>query len=247
MKRFIALSSAEMTRAKSDGDLIVTMAFSSEEPVERWWGIEILDHSETSIRLDRLNDRAAVLFNHRPGNVPSDLIGTHEPGTIKVDNDRVLRGNVRITAATQQGRDAIGLIESRVLTKASIGYRVHKVVEQTTKRGGMKVERVIDGPVFERAVEQHEAERKTDRGIFLRALDAVAGAVERAEDDEPVFRIMDWEPIENSLVTVPADNSVGLGRTDKEQHRARTGRDPDHPAVSATTRTICAARTSPGR
>src|SRR6266540_2648938 len=157
MKRFIALSSAEMTRAKSDGDLIVTMAFSSEEPVERWWGIEILDHAETSIRLDRLNDGAAVLFNHNP----NDLRGTHEPGTVKVYKDRVLRGQIRIPVVTQAGRDTIGLIESRVLTKASIGYRVHKVIEQTTKRGGMKVERVIDGPVFERAVEQHEAERKT--------------------------------------------------------------------------------------
>jgi hypothetical protein len=60
---------------RDNGDLVVPMAFSSEEPVERWWGIEVLDHGKDSIRLDRLNDGAPVLFNHNP----NDLRGTHEP------------------------------------------------------------------------------------------------------------------------------------------------------------------------
>lgn len=35
------------------------------------------------------------------------------------------------------------------------------------------------------------------------------------EEDEPTYRATDWEPYEISLVTVPADASVGVGRNDK--------------------------------
>ena len=35
----------------------VELAFSSELPYERWWGIEILDHSAESVRMDRLAQR----------------------------------------------------------------------------------------------------------------------------------------------------------------------------------------------
>jgi len=209
MQRFIPMKDMTMIRAKADGDLVVRMAFSSEEPVERWWGIEILDHSEKSVRLDRLNDGAAVLFNHNP----NDLRGTHEPGSVKVDKDRILRGQIRIPSVTQTGRDTIGLVESRVLTKASIGYRVHTVLEQTTKRDGQKVERRIPGDLFERMIDDLERDRKADRATFIRSLDAAVGPVDRKEDEEPIYRVMDWEPFENSFVTIPADKTIGLGRS----------------------------------
>lgn len=219
MKRLVDLKGAELRRTKEngDGDLVVPMAFSSEEPVDRWWGVEILDHGEASVRLERLNDGAPVLFNHNPGHSPGDLIGTHEPGTVKLGKDRVLRGEVRVTSATQQGREAVGLIESRVLTKASIGYRVHKVVEQTTKRDGTKVERVIPGDVFERAIEKLESSGGRVRELLTRELDRdVFPIADRKEDEDPIYRVMDWEPFENSFVTIPADNTVGLGRTVKK-------------------------------
>ena len=40
------------------------LAFSSENPVPRWFGKEVLDHSPSSVRMDRLNDGAALLRNH---------------------------------------------------------------------------------------------------------------------------------------------------------------------------------------
>ena len=42
----------------------VTLSFSSEEPYERWWGIEILDHAEGAADLGRLNEIGCLLFNH---------------------------------------------------------------------------------------------------------------------------------------------------------------------------------------
>ena len=40
------------------------LAFSSENPVPQWFGNEVLDHSPSSVRMDRLNDGAALLRNH---------------------------------------------------------------------------------------------------------------------------------------------------------------------------------------
>ena len=40
------------------------LSFSSEEPYERWWGTEILDHSEGAVDLTRLNEIGVLLYNH---------------------------------------------------------------------------------------------------------------------------------------------------------------------------------------
>ena len=40
------------------------LSFSSEEPYERWWGTEILDHSDGAVDLTRLNEIGVLLFNH---------------------------------------------------------------------------------------------------------------------------------------------------------------------------------------
>lgn len=42
----------------------VEVAFSSEEPVKRWFGDEVLSHAPGACDLSRLNDGGAVLFNH---------------------------------------------------------------------------------------------------------------------------------------------------------------------------------------
>lgn len=230
MKRLVDLKLAEFKRAAKDGDLIMPMAFSSEEPVERWWGVEVLDHSDKSVRLDRLNDGAPLLFNHNP----NDQRGTHVPGSVRVMKDKVLRGEVRIPAVDDITRSTIGRVESGMLTKASIGYRVHTVIEQTTKRDGTKRERELPGHVFERLIEDMETRngRNLDRKAFHRSLDAEVGVLERKDDDEIVYRVMDWEPFENSLVTIPADNTVGLGRSVQETRAAPAVVTP---AVSATT------------
>jgi len=212
-ERAFDLRGAKMERTKGD-DLVVEVAFASDKPLERWWGIEILDM--TGVRLGRLNDGdgGSVLYNHDW----DDLRGRHMPGSVRADDDGMLRGQIVIPAATQVTRDTQALVESRTLSKASVGYMIHKVIEQTTKRDGTRVERQLDGPTFERLLDDHAVKRDGrtvggDLAAFRRSLDRAAGTIERADDDEPVYRIVDWEPLENSLVTVPAHNHVGIGRT----------------------------------
>ena len=51
-------------RAVGGTERTVELSFSSEEPYARWWGVEILDHSEGCVDLERLNSIGCVLFNH---------------------------------------------------------------------------------------------------------------------------------------------------------------------------------------
>jgi HK97 family phage major capsid protein len=235
MKRLVDGFVVEMgARARTeDEDLVIGMAFSSEEPAERWWGTEILDHGEGSIRLGRLNDGAPLLYNHDS----RDMRGVHEPGTMKIGKDRVLRGQVRIAPVDDITRSTIKRIERRILTKASIGYRLHKVVEQTIKKSGEKVERELDGAVFERLIDELEARAgRPERRAFQRSLDGAVGALDRADDDEPVYRVMDWEPLENSLVPIPLDNTVGIGRSETKLQDGAASAAARSAVANATTR-----------
>lgn len=51
-------------RVEERTDAGLTFSFSSEAPVERWWGREILVHDADSMDLARMNDGGAWLWNH---------------------------------------------------------------------------------------------------------------------------------------------------------------------------------------
>lgn len=199
---------AARTATEPGKDLEIEMAFASQEPYERWWGIEILDCAPESVRLGRLNDGGALLYNHDW----DALRGHHMPGTVRADADRVIRGRVSVSWAADDGK-TIRLIEGGHLTKTSTGYEIHRVIEAATAKSGEQIKRTIDGRVFGRVLERCQRDGRGDLAAFRRALDAQAGAFERADDKPATYRVIDWEPLENSLVTVPADATVGAGRS----------------------------------
>lgn len=119
----------------------VELAFSSEIEAERWFGIEILDHSPSSVRLDRLRDGGALLVDH----VWSDQIGVVESVTIGAD--RRGRAVVRFgksARANEIFQDVVDGIRKHV----SVGYRVlgAKLVETKDE---VDVYRVTDWEPFE--------------------------------------------------------------------------------------------------
>lgn len=136
----------------------VTMAFASETPYERWWGVEILDVSAAAMRLARMTSGANLLCDHDT----RDVIGVVEQ--VSVGADRVARAVVRFgksERAEEVFQDVIGGIRRNV----SVGYLIHKAVLVGTEEG------------------------------------------------QETYRVTDWEPFEVSLVSVPADASVGVGRS----------------------------------
>ena len=198
--RFSAAKSAEYTEG---ADLVVDMSFASAAPYERWWGVEVLDCSPGAVNLARLNDGGALLFNHDW----NDLRGHHVPGTVRADADHVVRGQVAISWAADNGK-TIKLVAGGHLTKTSTGYEIHEIVEQSAGKS-----RTLDGQLFDRTLTRCHADAPGDVAAFRRALDAAAGTFERAADEPTTYVVKRWEILENSLVTVPADKTVGLGRS----------------------------------
>ena len=67
-------------RASEADSRTFTFPFSSEYPVKRYYGNEVLSHERDAADLSRLNDGAPLLFNHDPGKVIGflDLAGIPE-------------------------------------------------------------------------------------------------------------------------------------------------------------------------
>lgn len=133
----------------------VALSFSSEEPVERWFGTEILDHSETSVDLSRLNDGAAVLVDHE-----GDQVGVVEDAEVK---DR--RGFA--------------------LIRFSKGKRASEVFND-----------IVD-----------EIRRNISVGYIIKSFE-----ITEADKENKIYRATEWMPVELSVVGVPADATVGVGR-----------------------------------
>ena len=141
-------------------DRTVTLAFSSDVPYERTFGMEILGHRSQEIRLDRLESGANLLVNHDP----NDVIGV-------VDSVTVDEGNGLARAVVRFGRGARAEeiyqdVKDGIRRSVSVGYVVHKF-EEVKGQGQTKV-----------------------------------------------YRATDWQPYEISIVSIPADISVGVGRSD---------------------------------
>ena len=149
---------ATFDRAAVDDEArTVELAFSSEQPYERWWGVEILDHSPQSIRLGRLSSGGPLLMDHDA----RDHVGVIE--SVRIDADRVGRAVVRF-GRSQRAEEIFQDVKDGIRRNVSVGYMIHKAT----------------------LVETHE--------------------------DQEIYRVTDWEPHEVSLVSVPADTSVGVGR-----------------------------------
>jgi len=140
----------------------VPLAFSSETPVSRWFGDEILDHSISSVRLGRLNNAGPLLVDHDP----TRQIGVIEQVTL--GTDRVGRALVRF-GKSEAAEEIYQDVKDGIRQHVSVGYRVHKMV------------------------------------------------LESKQGDQESYRATDWEPMEISLVAVPADATVGVGRAQAPQ------------------------------
>jgi len=138
-------------------------SFSSEKPVSRYAFDEVLDHSEDSVDMTRLNAGAPLLFNHNP----DKPIGVVQRAWL--DNRK---GYARIKWGTSQLAEEIRRdVENGILKSISVGYRIE------------------------------EADTEEKYGVV---------------------RATSWTPYELSVVTIPADHSIGIGRSIVQQETKKT-------------------------
>ncbi len=103
----------------------VEVAFASEFGVRRWFGLEVLDCQPGSIRMDRLNAGGALLDNHDT----DKQLGVVE--SARCDADRIARATVRFSRNADAEAKFLDL-QDNILRHVSVGYRIHKYVEETT-------------------------------------------------------------------------------------------------------------------
>lgn len=164
---------------KKEDDRTLELSFSSSKPYERWAEtFEVLIHTEEAVDLERLNNKAATLFNHNWNKQIGVVIGAWIDFSAE-------KGRAKVKFSKRSEADEIYQdILDGIISNVSVGYRI---------------------------------------------LDA-----EYIEVENTVY-VKKWQPYEISIVTIPADDSVGVGRSSnvnqpksKAKNEKGEGMDPEN-------------------
>ena len=143
----------------------VTVSFSSETPVERWYGKEILCHDVGCIDLQRLNEIGVALWNHDKDYV----IGRIENAICNYTEKKAYCDI--IFDSDEESERIYQKVKNGTLKGVSVGYTVSMW------------ESVQNGKISKNGRFKGDCEIATQ-----------------------------WAPYEVSIVSIPADASVGVGR-----------------------------------
>lgn len=214
------------TRAPGE-DGLYDFAIASEMPYERWWGVEILGCGPEECDLSRLGDgRHPLLLNHET----EDQIGVVSAAYLQ---NGTLRGKCRFSRS-QLGAEIEQDVQDGIRTLVSVGYMIDELVElappgetgNSTDYSGWVPKRTLTGDDFAREMRDLHGEDWQRRGL----------AAERGESSAPcVYRVTKWTPFEASVVSVPADPSVGFDRSAGSQPK-QSAEEPQEPAAPAAVR-----------
>lgn len=150
-------------RAGAEGEEeVFELSFSSEEPYERWFGVEILGHKSDEVDLDWMaSGRAPLLVDHSAR--VDNQVGRIERAWLEGGRGKAL---VRF-GKNQRSQEIRERVKAGDLTSVSVGYRVDEMT-----------------------------------------------LVEERKDGPSTYRVTRWKPMEVSIVSIPADPTVGVGRSD---------------------------------
>lgn len=150
-------------RAVDEENRTVELSFSSEQPYQRWFGMEILSHDDGAVNLSRLQEIGVLLFNHNRDYVLGKIL------EVSVTDNR---GIAKVQFDDDEESDKIfQKVKNETLKGVSVGYRVD-IWEEVTS-GSTSTNGKFAGPC------------------------SIAAK---------------WTPFEISIVSIPADDSVGVGR-----------------------------------
>ena len=108
--------------ASSTASDTFTLSFSSETPVARAFGDEVLSHASGAVDLTRLNDGAPLLWNHDP----NQLLGVVERAEISSGKGRAVVRWGNSPEAQQRRAD----VEAGVIRNVSVGYQIDQLEQR---------------------------------------------------------------------------------------------------------------------
>ncbi len=154
---------------ESDGNELF-ISFSSEEPVQRYFGTEVLSHEKGAADLSRLNNGTApFLWNHNR----DEVLGVVQ--TAEIGDDK--RGYASVKwSRNPNAMEKRNDVEDGIISQVSFAYQINEIEE----RGDQMV-------------------------------------------------VTKWKAMEISLVSVPADASVGVGRSQENEDSIETKVVADSP------------------
>lgn len=152
-------------REVKDEERRVSISFSSEQAVSRWYGQEILSHDSGCVNLERINSIGVALFNHK-----RDVVLGRIENALCNDTEKKTYADI-IFDSDEESERIYQKVKSGTLKGISVGYSVD-------------------------VWEEVAAGKMSSNGRF-------AG---------PAYIATRWTPVEISVVSVPADDTVGVGR-----------------------------------
>lgn len=114
----------DYSRAKGEDGRTLTFPFSSEYPVQRAYGNEVLSHERGAADLSRLNDGAPLLFNHDP----SKVIGVVERAWL---DEQQKRGYVTVRFSRNAfAQEVLADVKDGIMRNVSFGYSINQMEER---------------------------------------------------------------------------------------------------------------------
>lgn len=137
----------------NEEDRTVELCFSTENPVERWGGYEILDHSPGAADLRRLNKGGPVLLCH----VRTMQTGAVVKGTARIDEDRKARATIKFSRSTL-GQETMQDVADEIRTSVSVRYIPRKMILEKQDKEKGNTYRVTKWEALEISFEPIEAD-----------------------------------------------------------------------------------------
>lgn len=178
------------TRKADDGS--VEFVAATEQPVQTYFGPEVLRISDRSVNLKRYRSNPVILDTHDRYGIGS-IVG--RASEVKVDSDRA-RLLVRVEfAPTERGQEAKALVEGGFLRAVSVGYSVDETMTLSLAEGETK-EGLVGPARLVRSWELME--------ISLVPVPADSAALKRAQKEGPVPDTSIYEQASAPTPTPPA-------------------------------------------
>lgn len=221
-------------RSIDEGNRTIPLAFSSENPVERYWGIEILDHSPGAVRMGRLQNGAPLLCDHDT----RCQVGKVEEARIDA-KDRMGRASCRFSKANPRAEQEYQDVLDEIRTKVSVGYIIHAMVLES-EVDGVCTYRITDWEPFEITLCSVEADTKTGVNRMLGerstsweeteiTVTVKSSKIEQEETEAEATDESSSDPAEMETETKTCDTTHKGGRTMSEKievaaHREEGGK-----------------------
>jgi HK97 family phage major capsid protein len=178
----------------------ITFSLSSEYPVERDFGYEILSHERGAVDASRIKQGAVpLLLNHDP----NDQIGC-------VVSYAIRGSKLFVTAKVSSSDEATQILKDvndGVRGAASVRYSINEV----KKLRDDEANQYLDGDDEEEDEEEEDDIQDIDAALTTGDVDNCF----TPDRSLPTYLVSKWSIIEASLVSIPADPTVGAGRTEE--------------------------------